>query len=1266
MLAIGYSVFEWSSFSSIPEEQNRVQLAEESVQSASQNFTSFMFDFTNQTTLFKEFVMNHIEQEGSLPIIDNELQNNYDFWGAIIYKEQKALLWSGFAPTEYFGELLDNDQPLFVSIGIENNVTFLYAIIPFFLDGENGAERYDIYTRVKISQENILTIGVDLEINPSSIFTDQDDYPVSFNFNDLNQPDEIASVILSTATSDSVGKVFALENTFEEYHQLKKQKVEFWRGVFLFIFLLIIGGLVISFSKTIGGWRGLGVQLVSFLIVWILIKTVYPLIDVEGRNLSYLTNIFLVEYIVNSFFSFLVAFSFTSFLLKRSKAIPKRSSESQISKIILLSALLGIGLAVILFKFLSDTSSVISNSDISVLDLELIPELSTLLFYLSSTTLFTSILVLFTTSFWYLFKKLETTLWQVILALFVGFFGVLGFGKTTFLSDSSLNWIIAISTLFFFISLLFAIYLLKKAPAFLYSSKLRLLIFISYLGVCFTYIAFVDGNTVRQDQRMLQIATDFSIDEELEIRNITRILLDSVSIKLSQNSTAVYDEPLFDQIVQNTIQDDWLEYTISIQLINEVGNRFADYTTSLSPPQWSTAFRIEELEFPFEDEQIRRNNLRPILRTRPLSTLNSSYSSFIRGWIPLFENPTSNKRVAWLLCSVYRELPQLDRPLRAVVKSESKTISGDTFTSTEYEEGISSRTAITGVPLKIEVPSVLSSELIEKVLRDSIRTSSSIYNNETIKELFLKKGNGNIVRVATKLGGIKQHVFSILRFFFVLVIFGICAMGVFSWREHWKVLGSARRFKDRLIDRFLLASLVCLLALVGASYFVLESQNDLDVQERLFDRLNNLTSSLESDLSTTFNSTTELQKITSILDVDAALYKNGVLVNSTTSQIFSQNVLPKTVPWSIYESIYSNNSNKELSKIELDSQEMLIGYRPWLDDNNQIIGIVAIPTFQKAPKFYDRLLSTTSYLLAFFTLIFGFLMLVVGFISNQLTAPLEEIADGLKRVSDGDLEATLPVKSSDEIGMLSKAYNRMAHHLKIVQKELAETEREAAWKEMAQQVAHEIKNPLTPMKLNLQHLERQIQGDDQSLEILKPKISKIAVNMIEQIDSLNKIASDFSKFAKPIEQELAPISLNDLVSSVAEMYESDDSFVLVKDFSKKPLPILGAREELRRVLVNLIKNSKEALQKNGSITIRTFTDPTFTNAFIAIIDNGEGIKFQDQENIFVPNFSTKSSGTGLGLAITKKIVEEHNGEISFISTLDQGTSFTIRIPLYRE
>ena len=1259
LLAVGYSIFEWITYQDSPREEDAYELAEQSVSLAAENFKNFTFEFTNRATSFTEEVKSALLDGEDLTSVFQNKGTSDLFWGSVVFKNREKIAWSGFVPERYPANLLQNNDALFVSLETDNNVTYLYSAIPFFIDEQDSVIRYDVYNRVKIAQENILSLGSNLELSPSEIFTTPGQYPVRFDFNDFATPDAITSSIISTVSSDSLGEVYAIEDGFKEYVTFYNEKAGIWRALFLACFMLLVGALAFSFSRLISGWSGLFIQLAAYTCIWLLIKTLYPLINLQAFNFPLLSNLYLVNYAVNSLYTLLISFSATAFLF----SVKKLRMFSDPLPFLIMGMIIGLSICGTFYNFLTNTTSVIIHSDITVLDLELLPSLSTLIFYLCSGITFISLLVLFITLNWFILKSAKKFNWFTIPGFLTGVVGFIIIGKFTFAENSSLNWTVVITALFFFLNIVFSIYLVRKKPAFLQTSKLRLLIFISYLAVCFIYISYAIGNTERQNQRMLKNAETFSVDEESEIQEITVNLLLALSNELSGTPQSAFDDAFFDQFVENYIQPEWLRYTISVQIIDEDGDRFSDYTTSLSPPQWSTAFRISELEIPFEDEQIRRENLRPVLRKRPINTINANYSSFIRGWIPVFESKESNTRVGWILCSVYEELPQLDRPLRTVISSQQYTNRGETLLASEYENGISIRSSLTGIPLEIPEPSVLSQNIINIVNMDSIFSTSIRYGEDEIKELYVKKRDNNIVRIASRKPGLAQHIFSFLRLFFVLVVFGILFMILFSWNGKLGLFEQSRRFKDRLIDRFILASLVCLLALVAASFYVLNIQNNDDVEDQLFSKLENLVSNLESELTHSVNDPAELQKITSVLDVDASLYTNGVLVNSTTSQIFTQHLLPKTVPWEVYTRIAGTENNQELAIVQFDDQEMMIGYQPWYNETNQVAGIAAIPTFLKAPKFYDRLLSTTSYLLAFYTVIFGILMMVVGFISSQLTSPLEEISNALKRISDGDLDITLPVRSEDEIGTLTKAYNLMAKRLKTVQKELAETEREAAWKEMAQQIAHEIKNPLTPMKLNLQHLERQLEATGKDINAVKPKISKIAASMIEQIDSLNKIASDFSKFAKPIEHEFSQIDLNTLVHSVVEMYSTDESYALVTDFSKQELTILGAKEELRRVLVNLIKNAKEALSEKGKITVSTFSDSKKFNAFVTVTDNGEGIPSEDQERIFVPNFSTKSSGTGLGLAITKKIIEEHNGEITFISTIGQGTSFTIKIPL---
>lgn len=1265
LVLVGYAFFEWNASRSIDAISDQSELADSSVDEAGNSFQEFIFDFSKNSTAFTKSIETKILSTNTINeslLIENR---EFDFWGVGVYKNNQLVAWNGFVPDTLTIDSLANRKNSYISIESSNNVTYLFSRAPLFVLEDSVESRYDVYTRVRLSQENILTLGKDLELDTKSLLNLSSDFPIRFQFENFFNDNTLAAAWITTPGTDSVAIINTRSSDFDTFFDSQKEKVSVWRALFFILFLFVSGALVYFYSLNLTELPRILVQLLAYSTALILVKTVFPLFDFpenEYLSTSLLTNEAIILYVVDTLFALLVCISIVPFLKKRKS----RSSNKIGSKVVFLSFLIGAFSGFIFYFFLFKTTSLVISTSVQVIDLELLPNLETLVFYISSSTFFAAIVYLFTTVYWYVLYTYKNEFWLNLFGLGVGMSFISALGFLVMSAEANLNWIVFITALLFLMILMFSIFLLKKTPSFLYSSKLRLLFFFSYLSGCFVYISYSSGDAIRQQDLMLQEGVIFSVDEENEIEQLTTDLLNSLESELRNVPANALRDVFSNRLVEDVLKPEWLRYTISIQLIDDMGDAFADYTTSLSPPQWSTDFRIQELEIPFEDEQIQRNNLRPVIRSRPINTINASYSSFRRGWIPLFENETSDEKTGWILCSIYKEIPQLNRPLRTVIYASNHSNSNQTLSATSFLNGVPIRSSITGIPLEIPGPGSLSSSLIQKVKSDSVFNTTSSYGGVEVVELYMKGAQDQIVRIATPKTNLTLHLFSFLRLFFTLVLLGVFSMILFSWKKDWHMFGHSRRFKDRLLDRSILASLLCLIFLVASSYYVLSNQNTEDVQERLLGQLERLTSNLENQSEVDISDGEALQSITSLLDIDASLYTNGILKTSTISQFFTQHLLPTTVPRNIYQKITQHGSSKELEIVMLDSQEMMIGYAPWFNQNNEIAGIAAIPTFLKAPKFYERLLSTTSYLVGFYTLIFGFLMLTIGFISSQLTSPLEALRDGLKKISDGDLETTLPVKSSDEIGALTSAYNKMGTKLKHVQEELAKTEREAAWKEMAQQVAHEIKNPLTPMKLNLQHLERQMESSDESISEVKPKIAKITNSMIEQIDSLNKIASDFSKFAKPIQEEFLPIDLNDLIQSVSELYASDTSFRLEVEAFGSTLTILGVKEELRRVLINLIKNAKEASKEESVVSISTFTDSIKEHAFIKVSDSGEGISEEDQKRIFVPNFSTKSSGTGLGLAISKKIIEEHNGEITFSSSIDSGTSFTIMIPLKTE
>ncbi len=1261
IIAIGYGFFEWMNVHDDLVDDKEVQeLAEKAVDRAANNFQQYIFNYTSEATSFAEQVQVQIESGATKESLIENVIPEYSFWGVLITRDSTKWLWNDFAPINPDTNSLQSSNAIYVSIGRENNVSFLYSIIPFFVEDSLEVTRYDVHTRVKLSQENVLNLGNNLELAPASLFSQRNGFPVSFNLNVVTNKEVLARSVLSTASADSLGEIIAEADGIEEYILQEKDTISNWRTTFLVLIFLVMGVLLFNLSNNISPKWSILFELISTIILWLLVQALSSMAEIEHSSFSILSNTALLNYFINAAFSLLVCFSLSRYLLTSMK---RKNSFSK-ALVIALSFFSTFVLALYFSFFMESTSSVLAGSIINVMDLALFPSGFTLLFYISSCLFFISIAALSLITFRFFLFHYEKRALTPTISFLAGLTSFLIIANAIVYSSPDETWIVIITALFFALIFTLSFFWNRKRLVLQTTSKLRLTFFISYLITCFVYIAFTSGSTFRQNERMKQAAQPFLQEEANEVESITIQLLGNLNESLTASSLTQNDASL-EQLVEDYIRPAWLRYTISVQLIDSIGTLISDYTTSLSPPQWSTDFRIQDLQIPFEDEQIRRANLRPVLRYRPINTINANYSDFIRGWIPIFENAESEVITGWILCSVYEEIPQLEKPLRAVISSKQDDSWQETFSVTEYENGSLLRKSITGIPLDISGPTSLSDGILARMEVDSIYTSSFISGSDEIKELYIKKGSDNIVRVATTRMDINRHIFSFLRLFMIVVLSAVLLLFMFSLINNWQILGNLRRFKDRLIDRLIVASLVCLIALVGASYYVLTIQNEQEVRTQLFDRLENLSSSLEQDFSDVEISPEELQRIASVLDVDASLFVDGTLANSTSPQIFSQHLLSKSIPWEVYNKITSERSNQELQVVSFDDQQMMIGYMPWLDEADAVVGIAAVPTFLKAPRFYDRLLSTVSYLIGFYVLIFGLLMIVVGYITAQLTSPLEEIREALKDLSEGDFDARLPVKSKDEIGTLTRAYNEMTHRLKKALDELAQTEREAAWKEMAQQIAHEIKNPLTPMKLNLQHLERQIElakkdGPDQD-----QRVSKIASSMIEQIDALNKIASDFSTFAKPIQQGFKKLDINALIQSVGEMYELDKHFSLEINLAKQPLFVHGAKEELRRVFVNLIKNASEAVSSNGRVSIRTELNARKRKVQISVSDNGEGISTEDQKNIFMPNFSTKTSGTGLGLAITKKIIEEHEGEIDFKSEADKGTMFVITLPLVK-
>jgi len=239
----------------------------------------------------------------------------------------------------------------------------------------------------------------------------------------------------------------------------------------------------------------------------------------------------------------------------------------------------------------------------------------------------------------------------------------------------------------------------------------------------------------------------------------------------------------------------------------------------------------------------------------------------------------------------------------------------------------------------------------------------------------------------------------------------------------------------------------------------------------------------------------------------------------------------------------------------------------------------------------------------------------------------------------------------------------MLKELELSANKLAKSERESAWREMAKQVAHEIKNPLTPMKLSLQHLQRVIETNPTDI---KERVSKLSAMLVEQIDSLSHIASEFSAFAKMPIPIMEKVNITSISENTVNLFSHEKNVEF--SFTTKNAEAqwtLADKEQCQRVFSNLIKNAVQAIPENqlGKIIISTEIDHYAQKIIFKISDNGTGIPTDAIEKIFMPNFSTKSEGMGLGLAMVKNIIDSFGGTIQFTTKENVGTTFTLSFPL---
>jgi signal transduction histidine kinase len=458
---------------------------------------------------------------------------------------------------------------------------------------------------------------------------------------------------------------------------------------------------------------------------------------------------------------------------------------------------------------------------------------------------------------------------------------------------------------------------------------------------------------------------------------------------------------------------------------------------------------------------------------------------------------------------------------------------------------------------------------------------------------------------------------------------------------------------------------ILLFALVAVGFFtvklVMKKSNDdsiADLTEKSVQIKNELNTVLSDAPSLNTNgkqyAESFLKKYASLFNSDISLYNgNGILFASSRPQLFDAGLCSRLInPLAIAD--FSKNEFSTFSTSDkIGSLNYLSLYTPLYNTTGNFIGYMNLPYFARQSDLEEGLSDYITTILNVYVVLFLVSLFTGLIVTTYVTKPLRIVQQQLAKISLGKRNEPIEWQSNDEIGRLVNEYNLMLLKLEESATLLAKSEREGAWQEMAKQVAHEIKNPLTPMKLNLQYLQKVVNegGDD-----FEGKFKKVSGSMIEQIDTLAHIANEFSNFAKMPKVNLEQVNLKEVVQSTVELFKSDQVEILVNFRIEEPI-VVADKNQCLRVFNNIIKNAVQSIpeNRNGKIEINISAENEMI--LVSVKDNGCGISESMKEKIFVPNFTTKSTGTGLGLAMVKNIITAFGGEIWFESDENTGTTF---------
>ena len=547
---------------------------------------------------------------------------------------------------------------------------------------------------------------------------------------------------------------------------------------------------------------------------------------------------------------------------------------------------------------------------------------------------------------------------------------------------------------------------------------------------------------------------------------------------------------------------------------------------------------------------------------------------------------------------------------------------------------------------------------------DHVDRPAFVLNNYRHRLVSLNRDNILIVSRPVQRLTVRIVSFSLL---FLLFIVGSSLVTIFMFGSNFRQ-AFRLNFRTRMQTFFMLALISILLSTSLIVMYYADANSKRVLENQMNEKAHSVLIELQHKLKD--YSTLEafdknelgllLQKFSMVFFSDINLYDtHGKMIASSRPKIIEQGLLSEMINPRAYEEIFVDKLLYYNTTEKIGGMEYYSSYLPLVLSGNEVAGIINLPYFarQKEQRQSFRLL-----LFTFINLfvIFGIIGTIIAlFYSRLLIRPLTELQQNLANIRIDTQNEKIKWHSNDEIGLLIDEYNSMLDKLEASAEILKRSEREIAWREVAMQIAHEIRNPLTPMKLNIQYLEKSFKDDSAGFET---KLKEISEALIQQIETLNKVAETFSDMAKSSIKNYKEVDLLTSLKTAIKLFDNSDNIAirLKHEGEENEFVTKGLKKEIVQIFNNLLKNSIEAIgdKENGLIEITVSSGVSFHTVIIS--DNGNGIPASMKQSIFTPYFTTRSKGTGLGLAIVKTLITGMGGDIRLQSSGSGGTSFELK------